>query len=770
MWQGLAVGVLAIFTAVYGTVVSGREQTARTTLARMQEGLSLLAVERDVSLSAHDLIASITMDMYAGAHEADVAEHREAFRRRVAAASAQLSSSAPSETWRSIHREMGRAAGRLLSSFDEPRSRSETLAWIDAFLQDFKRVVPTDNLGDWSALLEVTTWAQETPLVLRGYLDAAMAREWASAGRAPSDSALIDRYQVSLGNMRRIRQSRGAAAERYSPFEDFLLVDRAPDADTVAVRFLRALAGHRAVEQMKADMPYLLSLRDVRHFTSVEELYRSRAEWVPELRALVDGLLSHARGELHAASVTARFRDRMARTGAALAVVLGLIFTIRLIQQRSRLDTELRSALERDVLTGLANRYALFSAAPGRLADREWGSFALIHLDLDDFKSINDDHGHHVGDAALIAFAEALRSVVRAGHDLVCRIGGDEFVILLHRLKDPAREVEAVVQRLRERLEEPASLEGIPIRIHFTAGVAVAFEPASLEDLLVEADLALIDAKEKGRDVAQFFRRRLGRRMIHELSTALGSGELRCAFQPQIDLEAGSVVGLEALARWHREDRQQVPTRSLIDALEWLGASREWLRVAMRDIESAWKVAGGRMSGRIWLNLMGSDVEETSATELLEIFAGTRVPLNRLGVEITTPIGRASISEAVALLSTLREQGIAVALDDVGDDRVPLLHVSELPIDMVKLDRCLIRGIDSQPALRAVVQSVKDLCGRLERDVLAEGVETVEEEVVLRRIGVRYVQGFLFAKPLPISALAGFLRDRALGRTTNSVA
>ncbi|MCG8468837.1 MAG: EAL domain-containing protein, partial [Gemmatimonadetes bacterium] len=137
---------------------------------------------------------------------------------------------------------------------------------------------------------------------------------------------------------------------------------------------------------------------------------------------------------------------------------------------------------------------------------------------------------------------------------------------------------------------------------------------------------------------------------------------------------------------------------------------------------------------------------------------------------IADPVDRGRIPAAVRLLQEIREGGVAVALDDVGDDRVPLLHVTELPIDIVKLDRCLVHGIDTHHELRTVVRSLQEMCERLGRRVLAEGVETVEEETVLRRLGIRYVQGYLFAKPLGISALGGFLESRFVGFSANSVA
>ena len=752
MWEGLAVAILALTTAVYASQVVSRESAARAPLEAMREGLELLVVERDVSVAASDYIATLSMQMYEAGHDDELDRRWRRLGEQMRMAQARLDSMTPSDAWARTHRDMSTAVDGALDTIDEVRSTYGTYSWLVEFLYDFKRVIPTDNMGEWSALLEVATWSQEVPLVVQDYLDVGMAREWQLTGREPAVPDLKDSYGVSLASMRQLRESHGAAAADYTPFEEYILPDLATQADSTAAVLLARVASHPGVVELESAMPYLLGLTD-EPARSMSEVYALRDEWVPELTGLVEDLRVHALGELSEAIRASVSRSRVASFGGVFVVLAGILFAVRLIRARLRDDRELRSALEEDPLTGLANRYALFSTAPDRLSNPGLLNFALLHVDLDDFKSINDDYGHHVGDQALVAFAGCLRGAVRSATDLVCRVGGDEFVVLLHGLRDPEAEANGIVERLKTELTRPVRFEEHELRLHFTAGIAVAREPADLEELLVEADLALLDAKERGRDVARFFRRKLGRKMIHELSTALGTGELRCAFQPQVDMLTGEVVGLEALARWVRQDRLQVPTRSLIDALEWLGASRDWLRVAMRDIELAWRACGDRVNGRIWLNLMGCDVEDATAAELIEIFEGTSVPLGRIGLEITEAVGRSKIEKVVRLLQELREAGLAIALDDVGDDRVPLLHVTELPIDLVKLDRCVINGIDSQPSLRAVVQSLTEMCDRLDLRILAEGVETAEEEAVLRRLGVRYVQGFLFARPLNLRDL-----------------
>lgn len=767
--EGLIVSVLAVLTAALAAVVSSKERGTLRQQEGMLEGLELLQIERELSVVATRFITTTTMHMYAGGRADEIENEREAFRRGLEAARSELVARPPSDGWRSIHDEMSTAVALALGTFHRPRSNSEVISWADEFLYDFKRVVPTDNLGKWSSLLETATWAQEVPMVVRDYLDFAMARLWADNGLPPVDLTLLDHYQFSMASLRRIRDSHGEDAESYTPFEEYILMERAEETGAGTVTILERLREHPAVRQIEADMPFLLGLSGSPAFGNVEELYERVRPWLADLEQEVERLRLHAAGRLDASIARSRRNETMARFGGGIGVILAFILAGRIVRRRRQDERRLRTALERDVLTGLYNRYALFEEAPGRLADPSWGHFGLVHLDLDDFKSINDECGHHIGDAALEAFADALQGAVRSELDMVARIGGDEFVVLLYRLEDPVAGAERIVERLRERLEQPLELGGRKLVLYFSAGVAVAHEPVDLEELLVEADLALLEAKNRGQQEARFFRRKLGRTMIRELATALEAGELRCAFQPQLALESGVVIGLEAFLRWQRDDRADVPAKSLIDAIEWLGESDRWLRLAMRDVEAAWRQVGDRFDGRIWLNMSGATLGDVGAKDILATLGATEVPLSRLGVELTDPALRASRGNVAAGLRELQAAGVAVALDDVGDDRVPILNVTELPIDVVKLDRCLVAGLDSQAQLRAVVESLVGLCDRLQLRVVAEGVETIEEEAVLRRLGVRYVQGYRFAKPLPISALIGFFDQPGLAQAAGDV-
>ena len=761
LWLALGLTVLATAVASVSAVAIVRERAALHRLSVMREGMDLLEVERAVSLAGYELITATTMHMYDGKRSDEVGRRKEIFRRSLVSASKSLAGHPASESWRPIWERMVTAVDGALDGFDRPRTYSELIAWGDEFLYDFKLVRAPEHMGEWSALIEVATWTEEAALVPRDYLDMALARVWAIDGRPPADSLLLGNFQFSLAAARQIVDSHGTRAVSFSPFEETLLVDRARDAGPEPTAMLRAMAQHPAIVQINSDYPFLLGLSGERSFDSIDQLYEQIIPFMRDISAAAEPVGAYALQRIEEARTDSEFRDQTARFGGGIAVFLTLILWIRLIVRRKHLETQLRDAAELDSLTGAANRYALLIHGAERLADPLRGAFSVIHLDLDDFKSINDRHGHAVGDAALRAFADACRSAVRDEIDIVARIGGDEFVILLSNLDDPEAETREVIGRVRARLDRPIELEGVRIVLPVSAGFAIATGPTSLQELLVESDLALMAAKERGKNGLEIFQQSLESSVVRELELAMDGGDLRCAFQPQFDMDSHEIIGLEALVRWQNPDRHHIEATKLIDAILWLGQSRRWLEIVMRDITLAWQQFGDSFEGRFWVNLTGRDLAEASGAELIEILSSSGVPLERVGTEITDPVLRADIPRTAAKLRELRAQRIAVALDDVGHDRVPLLHVTEFPIDVVKLDQCLVTGIEEQPELRHVVRSLASLCERLDLTVIAEGVETERQEAVLRRLGLRYVQGFRFSKAASLDGLTDLFRGHS---------
>lgn len=744
----------AAICGIAAALVSSQQRTAVRQLTSMETGLELLALERDVGLTANRYVWTTTMHMQVGDRDHEVENTREAFRRRLESARSDLSNRESADGWQTVRHDMLKAVEDALASYEEDRSDGEWISWTDEFLNKFRLVVPTDNLGRWTSLLEAATWVQEVAFVPRDYFDLALARYSTEEELQPVDPELNALHEASLVATRHIVDSHGTRAAEFTPFEDYLPVEPAGRADRETATLVEGIARHPAVRRIEDDTPYLLGLSDNRSFSSVRQLHASIAPMVDDLEARVEEVRLHAAGRLEAAREAAGRRDLAARWAGGIGVALMLLFSAHLYRRRSRVEAHLRRVAERDPLTNVWSRYALFHWAPERLSDPSWAPFALIQIDLDDFKRINDECGHHVGDAALDAFSRACLATIRSS-DMVARIGGDEFVVLLYRAANPARRATEIVERLRQRVEEPFDLAGHLRKIHFSAGVATADGPIDLDTLLIEADLGLLEAKRRGRDELQLAGSSARRELAREVERAIERDELYCAFQPQIDLLTGRITGLEALLRWNDPDGREIPAGRIIEEIAWLGQERVWLERAIRDAQRVWERAGDRVDGRIWLNLTGRDVE-TEARELLKMFSGS-VPPEWLGVEVTDPILSSAVDAARGKLWELREAGIAVALDDVGVGRIPVLHLAQLPIDVMKLDRTLISGLDASPRVMAVVKSLARLGDELGLRVIAEGVETLHEEAAVRGLGLRYVQGFRYARPMRLDALDEFL-------------
>ncbi|MEQ9568885.1 MAG: EAL domain-containing protein, partial [Longimicrobiales bacterium] len=438
------------------------------------------------------------------------------------------------------------------------------------------------------------------------------------------------------------------------------------------------------------------------------------------------------------------------RSGAAVAVgiavaLLGLGVLGWWMIVRGRLEGALRAAAERDALTGVNSRFSLFFHEEGRLARPSSRGVALLLTDMDDFKSINDRWGHTVGDGALREFARACSQVVGDG-DRVARIGGDEFVILLHDREDPEQAAASVAEKLHANLAEPVEVEGVRLHLRATIGIAVAQGPQAIDELLLQADTALLDAKKNRRNRHAVYSRNYRRSLIREIDDALDDGAIEPVFQPIVHADDLRLSGAELLARWTREDGSQVPLDALIDAMVSVGASGVWTE---RMLLAAARVIPflPRREIRFWLNVAMPDLIGPGARTLVDTLASGPVPATRLGIEVTERILPADLPEARSTLLSLRASGLAVALDDVGSDGVPLRHLTELPLDRVKLDGPLVRDVDSCQAHRALLRGIVMSASDLGLEIVAEHVETEGEARVLRDLGVGHLQGYRTGAP-----------------------
>jgi diguanylate cyclase (GGDEF)-like protein len=392
---------------------------------------------------------------------------------------------------------------------------------------------------------------------------------------------------------------------------------------------------------------------------------------------------------------------------------------------------------------------------------------AVLLLDLDRFKVINDSLGHAFGDKLLGAVAQRLRQIVREA-DTVARLGGDEFVILLAEVAevDDAGLVAAKILRL---LAEPHRLDEREITL--TASLGVSLFPRDSDDgatLIRNADMAMYRAKRDGRSAFAFYSPEMNRRIRETLDLegalrqALERDEFRLHYQPKVDLPSGRVIGCEALVRWHHPQRGMVSPADFIPLAEETGLIvplGTWvLKEACRQAR-AWQDAG-LPALNIAVNLSARQFRKGDLPQLVEEFLReTGLNPSLLELELTESMVMDDPAGAERTMRTLKELGVRLSLDDFGTGYSSLNYLRRFPVDSLKIDRSFIRDVATDPSGASVVTSVIDIAHNLGLTAVAEGVETREQLVFLLGCGCDMLQGFLFSKPLPAEEFADLLRE-----------
>ena len=509
-------------------------------------------------------------------------------------------------------------------------------------------------------------------------------------------------------------------------------------------------------------------------------------------RALIDDTVAGsalagytALGE-HLAADSQKLLDRMLRLHRTLfyamvgVLLLVAMFIFRpmtgMIRRRTRELVEARNAMAfiagHDGLTGLANRSFMRGRFETLLADaaRRGGRLAVIQIDLDRFKQINDTLGHAAGDFVLVTTAQRMRA--GCGEADVCvRLGGDEFVIVLPDA-GPDHEIEDMVRRTLARIGEPMLYEGAALGCAASAGIAVF--PADADnsaELIVHADLALYAAKKQGGGAAVFFsgdlRQEIEHRQQfeHDLARAVADEEFSVYFQPQASLSKGEVVGVEALVRWPHARRGMVRPNEFIPVAEKAGFMPAIGRIVMRkaiEEAAAWHRAGIPF-GRIAVNVSGTELNDADFTDyLFGVLAMTGLPPDRLSLEIVESVILDDDKTGIAAkLSEIRAAGVHLELDDFGTGYASLTHVSPSEIDRVKIDRRFVQNIDRGGNNAQIVRAIADLAGRLGIEVVAEGAETEAELSSLMALGCDEVQGYAIAFPMPHDQARTWLETHA---------
>ena len=529
-----------------------------------------------------------------------------------------------------------------------------------------------------------------------------------------------------------------------------------------------------------------------------DEIGSSPSEWLsrvhPEDRErLEDALLEHVAGESAHFENEHRILHRngtypwMLVRGTAVRDENGEPYRMAGSQievtERKLAEEQLRHAALHDGLTGLPNR-ALFSetldrAFQRRQRDSEY-SFAVLFMDLDRFKLVNDSLGHLAGDRVLEAVGRRLRSCLRAG-DGVARLAGDEFTIFLDRVGDVGSAVH-IAERMQEALREPLDVDGQEVVL--TAGVGIVLSDDrydTAEEILRDADIAMYRTKEDGGGTCRVFDPAMHAeavarlRLETDLRRALERNEFRVVYQPIVELVSGRVSGFEALVRWDH------PSRGLVEPVDFIAAAEETglivevgERVLLQAFErlACWSRRYGADSPFISVNLSARQFRQTDflarLVDLAAVHGLDGETLQRLNLEITESALMEGAERHVELVSGLREMGINVHIDDFGTGYSSLSYLHRFAIQALKIDRSFVAGIGEGTGNVEIIESIITLASNLEIDVIAEGVETPEQLRLLRHLRCPLAQGFYFSEPVLPEEAEALLSQPLVGRRNRS--
>lgn len=454
--------------------------------------------------------------------------------------------------------------------------------------------------------------------------------------------------------------------------------------------------------------------------------------------------------------------------GGSHASASTFIAVIEDISQRKDAEAKLLHLANHDPLTGLANRTLLLDRlAQGIIyAQRAHRYVAVLYIDLDRFKNVNDSLGHAMGDRLIIEVAKRLKSTVRSG-DTVARLGGDEFVIVLADVAHDD-EVSGIAQKIMNALLIPIFIEGQELSAVGSMGVSVfPRDGGDSATLLKNADAAMYRAKETGRSNIQFYEREMNARSLERLQLesrlrkALERNELVLHYQPQVDSLTRRIVGVEALLRWQESPRRMVPPAEFIGIAEETGLIvpiGEWvLRTACAQ-QVAWKQAGlGDI--KMAINLSARQFGQKNLNDTIcRILDETGCAPHQLELEITESILMADPESAAATMHQLTQAGVRIALDDFGTGYSSLSYLKKFPIHSLKIDRSFVRDITTTASDAAIAVAVITLAHSLKLEVIAEGIETREQLDFLSERYCDQMQGFYFYKPGPAQEITAFLR------------
>ena len=449
------------------------------------------------------------------------------------------------------------------------------------------------------------------------------------------------------------------------------------------------------------------------------------------------------------------------------ALTQGVIFDIT---DRKRAEQELAHRANHDPLTGLPNRDRFRSRLDDAIdhAQDTGKAVAVLYVDLDHFKLVNDSFGHEAGDELLIAIAGRLREASR-GVDVVGRDGGDEFLMLMAELpgdeSQATRAAEKAAGRVRGALQQPLSVSGVELNMHASVGISMfPFDATDAQTLLKHADAAMYQAKAAGRDASSVYQ--FGARDAHgqlelavRLRRAITADELTLRYQPLVELRTGAITGVEALIRWNDPTRGMIAPDEFIPLAERTGLIRpisEWvIREASRQAAD-WRAAGHDLT--ISINIPPDTCRQIGAGAIGRMITEPGGDPSRITLEMTESAMMTPRRGPNDEIEALCDLGIRLAVDDFGTGHSSLARLGELPVSILKIDRSFVQGLPTVDTARTLVTAIISLADGLGLEAIAEGVETRAQRDFLLKAGCRYAQGYLFSPPVePAKITSGWL-------------
>jgi diguanylate cyclase (GGDEF)-like protein len=432
----------------------------------------------------------------------------------------------------------------------------------------------------------------------------------------------------------------------------------------------------------------------------------------------------------------------------------GWLATHEDITERQRAEARIAHMARHDALTDLPNRTLLRERLDYELKRSKRGQcLAVLCLDLDHFKSVNDTLGHPIGDELLKVVAERLRRCTRE-HDTIARLGGDEFAIIMTAMDQPT-DAAALARRIRDSITKPYELDGHQIVADISIGISVApLDATEPDQLLKNADMALYGAKADGRGAYRFFEAEMDAKMQQrrelemDLRKALVNGEFELYYQPLVDLQSNEITGFEALIRWNHPVRGLISPAAFVPIAEETGLIiplGEWVIRKACDETAAWP---GDV--KVAVNLSPSQLKSRDLVQIVvSALANSGMAATRLQLEITESVLMQNTFSTLATLHQLRELGVQIAMDDFGTGYSSLSYLRSFPFDKIKIDRSFINDLSNGAEPLAIVRAIASLAKSLSMISTAEGVETQQQLEKLQAVGCTEMQGYIFSQARP---------------------